>query len=160
MELTYKSLMAKMKNEIGDIFTVKTAKGVGFLQLVKPVLHQNDIELIKVFYDFYPKIPQDLNEVTKGDFYFLKFPINIAHKQKLVEKIGKVSLPNKFQLPTHFRDENPFGEGWHIINAKNWKRQTVLELTDDQRQLSPWSIISYPDLVERLENNWRLEDWI
>lgn len=154
--------MAKrIRLNLGDVFSVETAKGFGVLQLVKLPTNNNEIELVKVFYDLFNELPTNLEELTKGEFYYLQIPLKYANNQKLTKRIGTVPLLDGFKTPKHFRTENPFGKGWNIINVDmdKYEHTSLMKLSREQKKYSPWGTISFPDLVERLEEGWRLENW-
>lgn len=143
------------KLNTGDLLAIETKKGIGYLYLVKLPNDKNDTELVKVFYQLFEHEPKDLNDIINRNFYYLQLPIHEALRQNLVKVVGNLPLSSPNLLPRYFRVENVFGEGWAIVDSETWKREVVTELTEEQKQLSPWDIISFPDLVERLENNWR-----
>lgn len=48
---------------------------------------------------------------------------------------------------------------WHIIDYKTWKRETVKIQNDEHLKLSPFEIWNDTMLIDRLLNNWTLEQW-
>ncbi len=63
------------------------------------------------------------------------------------------------QLPLFYRTENPFGDGWQIVNSKTLQRETFNELSDDQKKMSPWGMMNDTLIIELLERDWKLENW-
>jgi hypothetical protein len=153
--------MKTKKIEVGDIFEMATPKGMKiYLQCVEiPVDIINNVELIKVFYKLYKTTPEKINSIVEGGYFFNRFPLKAAYRKKIVEKVGNVSLPIDFEVPLFYRTENDFGEGWQIVNAKTWKRETVIELSDEQKKLSPWGGMNDTLIIELLERGWTLENW-
>lgn len=137
-----------------------TPKGMMvYLQCVEiPKDIKNEVELVKVFYKLYEVTPVDITSIIEEDFFFNRFPLKAAYRRKIVEKIGNSPLPN-FKAPLYYRTENDFGKGWQIVNAKTWKREIVLELSEEQKQLSPWGGMNDTLIIELLEKGWRLENW-
>ena len=81
----------------------------------------------------------------------------------IVRRVGNYSIPKEFALPKKFRDEHIVrGEFicWHIIDYESWQRESIVKLTEEQKQLSPWGTWNDTLLIERLEEEWTLEKWI
>jgi hypothetical protein len=150
--------MQNKKIEIGDIFEIQTSKGKGYLQCVE-IPKGDDVELVKVFYDLYNDTPSDINSVTTGNYFLVRFPVKASLRMKIVKFVEKIELPKNFQIPLFYRTINPFGEGWQIVNSKTLKRDSVLTLTEEQMKLSPWGGMNDTLIKELLEKGWRLESW-
>jgi len=153
--------MEKNKIELGDVFEIKTESGNKiYIQCVEiPEDVVNEIELLKIFYDLHQVRPDDISSIINGGFFYNRFALKAAVKKKIVTKVGNIQLPNDFESPLYYRTENDFGEGWQIVNAKTWYRETVLTLSDDQKKLSPWGSMNDTLIIELLENGWKLENW-
>lgn len=151
----------KKQINLGDIFELTTPKGMKiYLQCVEfPTDEKQDVELVKIFYQLYEKKPDELTLITKGDFFYNRFHLKGALRKKIIQKTGNIPLSKDFVPPLFYRTENDFGKGWHIVNAKTWKRETVLELTEEQKKLSPWGMMNDTLIIELLEKGWRLENW-
>jgi hypothetical protein len=106
--------------------------------------------------------PSDLNELASlKERYVVSFPLAAANKQKIIEQIGTYPVTD-FSKPKFMRTEhNVRGEflGWHLIDTDNWQRHLVSVLDPEQKKLSPWGIWNDTLLVEKLVNDWKLEDW-
>lgn len=150
--------MGKIK--IGDIFEIETPKGKAYLHYV----FKDSVtgELVRVLQGLYHTRPANLNEVViLKERYFISFPLLAATKQKIVEHVGFSSVSD-LSKPKYMRTEhNIRGEflGWHIVDTKTWQRQLVKILTPKQKELSPWGIWNDTLLIERLVDNWSLDDW-
>jgi len=95
-------------------------------------------ELIRVLPGVYDKIPDNLKEIVTGkEEYFVHFPVKAAKKQKIIELISNFDLPNGLEIPKKFRTEimNNDGNlvGWHIVDYETWQRETISELTEEQK---------------------------
>jgi hypothetical protein len=150
-----------MKKEVesGDVFEIKTNKGYAYLQCVDMPGHNNEVELIKVFYDLHKEHLSIIDDVERSDFFYIRFPLKAAYRRKIVLKIFNASLSDDFEIPTHFRTENMFDEGWQIVDSKTLHRKSVTELTAEQKKMSPWGGINDTQIIELLEKGWRLENW-
>tara|TARA_Y100000815_G_C13309373_1_gene487805 strand:- start:328 stop:807 length:480 start_codon:yes stop_codon:yes gene_type:complete len=151
----------KKKIEIGDIFELETKMGKYiYIQCVNiPEDSINDIELTRVFYDLYNEKQIDLEKVTSKDFFYNKFPLSSALRKKILQRRGNINLPQNYKLPLYYRTENPFGDGWQIVNSVTLKRENVLQLTEEQKKLSPWGFMNDTLIIELLEAGWNLENW-
>ncbi|UOY05999.1 hypothetical protein L0P88_18940 [Muricauda sp. SCSIO 64092] len=151
----------KKKIELGDLFELETSKGKAYLQFVKYPKDTSEVEKIKVFYSLFQEEPKSIEKmVVSEDYFYLDFPLKAAHKKNIVSFVGNVALDKEFSCPKYYRTENPFGEGWHIVNSETWERESVETLTEEQKKLSPWGVWNDTLLIEKLENNWRLYNWI
>ncbi len=149
------------KLELGDIFELETKKGLAYLQYVKEPKDQNEIEKVRIFYDLHNKRPSQLKDTICGEFFFLSFILKSAFKEGIVKKIGNISIPNDLTFPSFMRTEHLFKDDWwQIVNVKTWERESIENLTDEQKKLSPWGTWNDTLLIENLENGWRLENWI
>lgn len=147
---------------VGDVFEIDTPKGKAYLHHVfnNPDL----VELIRVLPGIYEEQPQNLSELVQGkEEYLIHFPVKAAIKKKILRLIGNYDLPMGFVIPDKFRDSfddsNGGGAYWQIVDYDSWQRQTFYELTDKQIKLSPWGIWNDTLLIERICQNWRLDEW-
>lgn len=148
--------------KVGDVFEVDTPRGKAYIQYVS---HNEMIgELIRVLPGVYDKIPDNIKEIVTGkEEYFVHFPVKAAKKQKIVELISNFDLPKGLEIPKKFRTEimNNDGNlvGWHIVDYETWQRETISELTEEQKKLSPWGTWNDALLIERISQEWTLENW-
>ena len=76
--------------------------------------------------------------------------------------VGNFRVPNGSEAPRYYRTEHTIGHdflGWHIVDSKTLKRKFVDKLSEDDLKHSPWGMISIPDIVERIETNWDINEW-
>jgi hypothetical protein len=154
--------MTKVK--LGDILELKTKTGKVFLHYVKDSENKNELELVRVYYKIHSKeIKFNKVFITENDddFFFLSFPVKSAVRKKILKSIYNAPLENRFEIPNLFRTENIFGGGWNIIDKENDKyiETGVLNLTEQQKKMSPWATWNDTLLIENLEKGWRLENW-
>lgn len=152
--------MTKIK--IGDVFKINTPNGEAYLQYV----HEDETigELVRILPGVYEKLPENLNEIVAGkEAYLLHCPLKPAIRHKIIEAISNYDISQDFKIPQKFRTEITDDEGnligWCIVDYVTWYNDVVYELTEEQIQLSPWGIWSYPLLVERVSEGWALENW-
>ncbi len=149
--------MARIKT--GDIFEIKTSKGKAYLHYI--FKDETNGDLVRVLPGLYYDQPDDIEGLASEDESFLVFfPLSAANRKKIVEKVGHYR--SDLTRPEYMRTEHYIrGEflGWHIINTDTWQRELVKELSDSQKQLSPWGIWNDTLLVERLEEGWTLDGW-
>jgi hypothetical protein len=155
--------MDKLKAKIGDVFEIPTRKGKGYFQYVFE--NKSVGQLIRVLPGLYPERPEDINGiVVLPERYFIHFPLNGALNRKIIISLGNFPLPCDFKLPIKFRskfiDKDRNLISWHIVDYKTWKREKVMVLTEEQKQLSEWGIWNDTLLIENLEHGWTLANWI
>lgn len=148
--------------KLGDLFTINTSKGKALLQFV----HNNkDIgELIRVLPGLYPdSLPELEKFIQKPELFLVHFPLKAAKKKNIIEHIGNYKIPNHFSIPRFMRetkkDKNGNFISWQIIDYTTWKREPVTKLSDEQKQLSPWGIWNDTLLIDRLTQDWTLDNW-
>lgn len=153
--------MKTKKIELGDIFEMLTSNGKKiYLQCVElPVDIKNDVEMVKIFYNLYDERPSDLSSIVEGDYFFNRFVVKAANRKKIIEKIGNVVLPENFETPKYYRTTNLADDAWQIVDAKTLKRETVTDLSEEQKKLSPWGMMNDTLIIELLERGWKLENW-
>lgn len=149
------------KVQIGNIYQIDTNKGLALFQLVNiPVDTRNDVEMIKVSYILFDKVPQLTEDIFKEGYFFVRFPVKAALRRKIIHLVGFLSLPERFELPRKERTAHYFKEGyWIISNREDDKFIEVMNLNDQQILLSPSGVWNDTYLKERLEEGWRLENW-
>ncbi len=49
--------------------------------------------------------------------------------------------------------------GWYIVNTDTLHHQLVQDLSPEEKMLSPWGIWNDTLLIQRLVENWELEQW-
>lgn len=150
--------MAKIK--VGDIFELNTPKGKAYLHYI----HNDKVtgELIRVLKGLYNKIPDDFEKlVNTEERYMISFPVSAATKKNILRHVGFCSAQN-FNKPKYMRTQhNIRGEflGWHIVDTGTWQRQLVKTLSDEEKKLSPWGAWNDTLLIEKLVQDWSLDQW-
>ncbi|PID23530.1 hypothetical protein [Sporosarcina sp. P7] len=152
--------MARLK--VGDVFEVDTTSGKAYIQYV---LHNEVIgDLVRVLSGVYDKRPENLIDIINvKEEYFVHFPVKAAKKRKIVELVSNFELPKGIEVPTKFRTEIMDKDGnligWHIVDYDTWQREKINELSEGQKMLSPWGTWNDTLLIERISQEWTLENW-
>ena len=146
--------------KIGDVFEVNTSKGKAYIHYV---CNDKEIgELIRVLPGLFTEDLINLEElVSLKERYCVYFPLSFGYKKGLIKRVDNFSI-EKYEKPQFMRSEhNIRGEflGWHIVSTDSWERKLVKELTEEQKKYSPWGVWNDTLLIERLENDWKLESW-
>lgn len=155
-------MYSTVRLKVGDVFEVDTPRGKAYIQYAS---HDEVIgELIRVLPGVYDKRPENLMEIVNGEEeYFIHFPLKAAKKQKLVELISNFELAKGLEIPKKFRDDITDKDGnligWHIVDYDTWQRETISELSEEQKKLSPWGTWNDTLLIERILQEWTLENW-
>jgi hypothetical protein len=149
-----------MKLETGDIFSIKTSKGFGFLQYIET--DDLGIEFVRVLSPI--KLEENIiqNEVDLKERWSIGFPLKAAVRKKIVSKIGSFKIPTNYIIDEYARSEhNIRGEhlGWHIVNRKSLKRELKNRLDKEDLKLSPHGSCNDTLIIEYLEKDWKLEEW-
>jgi hypothetical protein len=149
-----------MKIEVGDIFSIKTSKGFGFLQYV--AIDNLGMEYVRILA---PINEEDIiiqNEVDLKERWSIGFPLKAAVRKKIVSKIGNYKIPENYSFDEYARSiHNVRGEhlGWHIVNRKTLQRELKSKLEKEDLKLSPYGVFNDTLIIEYLENDWKLEEW-
>ena len=149
-----------MKLKKGDVFKIKTKIGFGFLQYIET--DTMGIELIRVLEPIKENGEISQVDVDKLERWNIGFPLKVASRKKIIENIGNFKVPKSYVNSEYSRSEhNIRGEflGWHIVNKSTLKRELKKTLNDRELTLSPSGVMNDTLIIERLEQNWRLENW-
>jgi hypothetical protein len=150
-----------MKLTKGDVFSIETKKGLGFLQYLETSIFKIDYIRVLDFISESGNITQE--EINQPERWCIEFPLKVAIRRKLVEKVDNFLLPESFIIPKYSRTKHIIkGEfkGWFIVNRNSWKLTFVEKLNDNQMQLSPSGIMNDTLIKERLESDWKLSKWV
>ena len=149
-----------MKLIIGDVFSIKTKNGFGFLQYFET--DDLNIQQVRVLdkVSFSEEINQ--SEIDKAERWLIGFPLKTAFRRKIVNRIGNFNLPIKFKNPNYRRSSHIIprkADGWHIIDLNSSKMQFKEKLTKKELKYSPHGVFNDTLIIEYLEEDWRLENW-
>lgn len=154
------SIMAFTKIIPGEVFSIKTSKGYGFLQFIE----NNDmgIQIVRVLEPLKQEKFVTQKETDIKERYVIGFAVTAALKRKIIDRAVVLKIPDHFKTPKETRTKHMIrGEflGWHIVNQKTLKRRLVYSLTPKEIELSPSGCPNDTLLIEWLETDWRLENW-
>jgi hypothetical protein len=155
--------MPLLKVKKGDVFSLNLTHGIGLIQCVKESI-KTEMEVIRVLPNNYDIVNDVLvNEAILGkELFFVQLPLKFAVKKNMAMPIGNYFIPSVSECPRYFRTTHIVQSeflGWHIIDSETYNRKLVRELSLEERALSPWGMISIPDIAERIENNWTPLKW-
>ena len=149
-----------MKIKEGDVFSIKTKIGNGFIQYI--TIGDLGVELVRVLEPVKHGYDITQEEVNLKERYSVYFVVKAAIKKKLIEYVGQFQIPPSYVVPTKARTKHIVrGDflGWHIVDQKTLKRELKQELNSEDISLSPHGHPNDTLLIEWLENDWRLENW-
>jgi len=98
----------------------------------------------------------------RKELFFIMLPLKYALKRRLVTKVDALPIPEGSECPRYYRDEHVVGTiffGWHIVDSETMHRRLVTSLSNEEAMLSPWGMISVPDIADRIESNWTPMEW-
>jgi len=149
-----------MKIQVGDIFSIKTNNGYGFIQYVESSETFGEYVRILAPLKGEKNITQaEINQMERWNIYF---PLKIAHRRKIIEFIGEYKLPSNYVAHENTRIEhNIRGEhlGWRIVNRKTLAAEFKEKLDAKDLKLSPHGTFNDTLIIEYLESNWELKNW-
>lgn len=91
-----------MKYQFGDVFEVKTSKGLSYFQYVNKSDKYGD--LIRVLSGYFQARPKDFAPiVTKTELFYAFVPLHYKNQQQYFEKIGNANVPKEFKKIPPFR---------------------------------------------------------
>lgn len=155
--------MALSKIKKGDVFSLSLTNGFGLIQCVKEAA-RTEMETVRVLPGVFKFINNELvNDVILGkELFFISLPLKYAAKEGFISQIDNHPIPENSECPRYFRTKHVIKNefvGWHIVDSETLYRDLVSTLSQEQKLLSPWGMISFPDIVERIENNWTPCEW-
>ncbi|WP_176010315.1 hypothetical protein [Paenalkalicoccus suaedae] len=153
--------MSRVK--IGDVFKIEVSQGKAYFQYI----YNDEVcgELIRILPEIYDSDFDDFSRLVKGNTkYLIHFPLKAAYNRNIVSFIANHDIPNSFSLPKYFRDDKRDKDGhliaWQIVNYQTLQRETVDQLTEEQKKLSQWGTWNDTLLIERISEDWTLDDWV
>ena len=152
--------MGNGKNiRIGDVFQMLTSEGICYGQVINT--HPKWKFVIAIFREFYPKTPDNFNDVVNKEPQFITtFLIQDAIKQRLFALMDNVPVQEKFrEFPTFRGTNNLKGNDtmWFFWSGdKQWKVHRPLTEEEKRYPRGP-SLPSAPLLIEMIENDYRVE---
>ena len=156
--------MTSSKNKsliIGDVFRIKTKIGFAFFQYIETDDTGTDyIRILDYISNSEAEIKQD--DINKIEKWHIGFTIKPAIRKKIIEKVGNFEIPPNYKVPEFARTEhNIRGNflGWFIVNRKTLQRELKEKLNTDELKLSPFGFMNDTLIIEKIEQNWKLENW-
>ena len=156
--------MTLPKVKCGDVFRLQAPNGICFIQCVKESV-ERESEKIRVLPGVYsPEVIANMDMViNKKELFFSELPLKYALRKKLALPVGNYPIPTGSEVPRFYRVKHKTGDGvvgWHIVDLKTFNRKFVTTLSDEEVHFSPSYMMSVPDIIERIENNWTPLEWI
>ncbi|GGD07817.1 hypothetical protein [Hyunsoonleella pacifica] len=151
--------MAKIQK--GDVFSLETKIGYGFLQYVE--LAEKGIYYIRVLDHISDTRNISQIQVDKKERWYTEFVLSIALKRKIVAKVDNFKVPSFFRISPYARSKHVIPDkvsGWNIINRHTLKIIYKETLFIWDLKLSPFGIMNDTYIKEKLEEGWILEDWV
>lgn len=143
----------------GDVFTIKTAKGMAYFQyILKNKLMGN---LIRVLPGTYQNEPSSIDTLIDCEsIIWTFFPVGSALARKEIRKIDNYKIPDHSKEMPLFRchpldfGKGPLMDWWLWDGEQEWP---VKELTPDMHKLPLREIWDDVVLAERIATGWRSE---
>lgn len=158
--MVFSSKQSSSRTKVGDLFEIKTARGLGYFQFVNK--HAEFGQLVRALPGVHHERPADLTQLAaEKEAFFVFFPVAAAGSKGLVEKVGNFAIPIWAQGIPLMRRPGARGPGgkvlsWFIVNDRGEK--LVKELDEGQRQLSLAVIWNDTLLAERIASGWKPSD--
>lgn len=143
----------------GDVFEIKTKKGLAYAQFV--LRHPQMGELIRVLPGFHDVRPSRFTEVVAQPERFVTFfPLQAAVNQGIFEIVAHEKVPEAAQKFPLFRaaghiDREGFIHDWWLWDGqKSWR---IGKLSQEQKKLPIQEVWNDTLLIERIEEEWTPE---
>jgi len=149
----------KTKIRAGDVFEVKTKRGLAYAQYVMRNLEMG--ALIRVLPGLHKTRPVSLTEVVAQQEQFVTFfPLQAAIDQEVFEIVAHETVPDESRKMPLFRarghiDREGFVHDWRLWDGE--KSTRVGKLTPEQRKFPIKEIWNDTLLIERIEQGWTPE---
>lgn len=149
----------KNKIKLGDVFEIKTKKGLAYAQYV---LRNSEMgALIRVLPGFHETRPVRFIEVVaQSESFVTFFPLQAAIDRDIFEVVANEPVPAKSKKLPLFRarghiDREGFVHDWRLWDGD--KSVRVGKLAPEQRKLPIKEIWNDTLLIERIEEGWTPE---
>lgn len=149
-----------MKLEKGQVFSIKTEKGFGFIQYIET--DTLGVEYVRLLQPIKDLKEIDQKEVNQSQRWCCGFVVNTAHHRKIINYVGQFELPPKYKIEYWTRSpHNVRGKhlGWNLVHRETLERKFTKKLRRKHLKLSPHGILNDTLIKERLEESWSLTDW-
>jgi|LakMenEpi03Aug12_release.lakeMendotaPanAssembly.Ray.scaffolds.fasta_scaffold35260_7 hypothetical protein len=150
----------------GTIYEVLTPRGFAYLQFVQ--WRQDwEYELLRVVPRYFKTRVVDTDELPIDiERYYTWCSLRGAIKKKWVSVVGRMEIASKWKSPPEFRSYRPAlpiedAQSWAFcVDAKKqiWKKVTVAEMSEQQKDLPPDDLIGFASLLLQLCTNWHPRD--
>lgn len=152
----------KPKHCVGDVFRLRTDKGVAFFQCVAIAAKKTDLDVIRVFETVYPTACDiELSRIIEQTkFFFLKYPLAYVHKSLRVKQVGfyeldsSVSVPNCNRILIRDNHGKPY---WQVWDGKDIYKKT--KLSAKEKKYSPLVFWNDEMIANQLDAGFTLEKW-
>jgi hypothetical protein len=150
------------KARLGDVFEIRTSRGLSYAQYVND--HRSQGTRVRVLPGAYPSRPADLSSLVSGrELYFVFYTLEAALKRKFVKIVGNFPIPQWARaFPTMRKHGGINKDGsvinWRIVDGATDKvLRSATSLSAEEERLSIASIWPHESLVERVEEDWTPE---
>jgi hypothetical protein len=147
------------RTHIGEVIEIHTALGLSYGLATHH--HPDYWTVLRVFATHFSERPTDLTALVTGDIAFTcLFPVGPALARKLVEKVGKVGVPDALKDFPVFRSGQPDRDThrvktwWFWDGEREWR---VGQISDAQRSMPIRGTWNLDYLVSRIEKGWAPE---
>jgi hypothetical protein len=149
-----------MKLEKGQVYSINTPNGYGFIQYIET--DSLGVEYVRILNPIKASEEISQDEINHQQRWCCVFPLKAAHNRSVINYVGLFELPPKYKIEYWTRSpHNVRGEhlGWHIVHRDTLERKLKKSLRRRHLKLSPHGIFNVTLIRERLESNWKLSNW-
>lgn len=147
----------------GDVFEIKTAGGLGYLQFTH-IAPDDEIPIVRVLPGIYAVRPAHLAELVKGqELYYTSFTLDHAVKTDVASLVENMPVPISARSYPVMRQRGT--NGWFIgpasvpLTIEGYKNLRFVEkLKPEEKKLSIRKVSSTQSLIRDLERGWTPEN--
>lgn len=162
--------MMARRPKIGDVYEIETTKGCGYAQYCfyeggDPGASYG--YLIRIIEGLHESSADPISVVLKPTLFWNYFALSAALHHQLVRYVATVPVPSHaadypLMRASHGSDNSGLVLNWVILGSGENQKSPVLRhvrlLNEAEQKLSDSGIISFPDLQERIEEQYRPEN--
>lgn len=143
---------------VGDVFEVRTAKGLAYIQFVG--MHPMNAHTIRLFMGTHASRPSDVNVILASPSYVTFYPVHWAVRDGEIEYVASCAIPENFKMPMKLINSSLMMRDGKVPTwvVKSRTDRSLEWLPLEEVRGCPIEVLAgYRPFVRRIETGWTPE---